>query len=167
MALTAAWADPVTGIGADGFESFTKLAAADANEYILQNLMYLYSRPAAVASDFDNSVISTSSTSWVDVTGISVPVTTGAARLLILASGSLNCTNNFTYLTLDLDGTNLGNATYGMAAIGGGSGPNYGFSLAHITTTPVAAGAHTVKLRVRVAGGTANITLATLVVLEV
>lgn len=160
--MPANWTDPVT------WEDLDMVSAVDLNTQLRDNLLYLKGRPAAFVADFDNAVISTSSTAWVDMTGMSVTITTTAtSRLLILASGSLNCTNNFTYPTLDLDGTNLGNATYGMAAIGGGSGPNYGFSLAHITTTPVAAGAHTVKLRVRVSGGTANITLATLVVLEV
>lgn len=138
------------------------------NEQVTNNLDYLKARPVARAADQDGTVISTSSTSWTDVTGASVAITTsGSSRLMIIASGTLNPggTGNTIYVTSDIDGTNQGDATTGQAyASLANSAP---FAICFITGAAVADGAHTVKLRVRVSGGTLALTQFTFAVLEV
>jgi hypothetical protein len=156
-----AWTAPKTWL------ELETLTSADINLQVSGNITYLKARPLANAQDWDNVVMSTSSTSFVDVTGMSATVTTGASsRLLLLASGSLNISGAFSYLTFDLDGTNLGDATYGMTAPGGVTGANYSFSLMHYTAA-LSNASHTVKLRARVASSTLNITMAKLIIMEI
>lgn len=156
MALTATYADPVTGIGADGFESFTKLAAADANEYILQNIMYLKSgRALATEQDFDGTVFSTTSSTFQD-TGVNVALTTTGGRVLVVVFGTIGETTsvNKGYLTLYQDGVNVGDATWGMIAeehynAGAVSEVVHPFCIAYHTPTAPTAGAHEWKLYLR------------------
>ena len=159
--MTATWTTPKTW--ASELVTSTML-----NTHLRDNLDYLKARPVARFADVDGTVISTSSTSFVDVTGASVSITTsGSSRLLILASGTINPggTANVIYVTADIDGTNQGDATAGLTQ---GAYANTGsFAICFATAAAVADGAHTVKLRVRVSGGTLSITQASLVVMEV
>ena len=167
MALANTWHDPVTEIGSDGFQSFTKLPAATAN-LLLENDMYLKKRPVSAAVEFAGPVISTSSTSFVDVPGAIVNITTsGSSKLLILASGttSPSSTANSMYVTVLVDGVNQGNSSAGMVEtrfqhIGA-------FAITFLTAAAVSNGAHTVKLQCRVSAGTIALTQFSLAVMEV
>lgn len=162
--MPANWTDPRTWVDLD------LVTAADLNEQVRDNLLHLKARPVARASDYDGTVSSTSSTSFVDVTGASVSITTsGSSRLLILASGTwANSGLSESQLTVDLDGTNLGDATYGMNRLNPSRGDSFGaFSITHLTSAAVSNAAHTVKLLYKTNSGTVVISLFSLVVMEV
>lgn len=159
--MTATWTAPRTWADAELVD------ATIMNAHVRDNLDYLKARPLNHASDYDNSVVTTSSTSFVDVTGMSVSVTTsGSSRLLILGYVVANVgTANVLYMTSLVDGTNQGDATYGhggLAAVG-----NVPALVAH-RTAALSNGAHTVKLQCRsVSGASVTVLYASLVVLEV
>lgn len=166
MALTATYHDPVTEIGSDGFQSFTKLPAATAN-LLLENDMYLKARPVSRVSDVDGTVFSTSSTSFVDVTGASVSITaSGSSRLLILASGwATSAAGSGLVITATIDGTNQGDGAYGLCYHQhANTGP---WAISFLTAAVVSDGAHTVKLQAKVTGSTLAINGLSLVVMEV
>lgn len=160
--MTATYTTPRTWVAGE------IVTAALLNTHLRDNLDYLKARPVARASDFDNTVISTSSTAFVDVTGASVSITTsGSSRLLIIASGAFGPqgTGATIYITAVVDGVNQGDATYGITY---GAFANYGsYACTLLTSAAVADGAHTVKLQVRVSGGTMSINTFSLAVLEV
>jgi len=167
MALTAEWSDPVTGIDADGFASLTKFQAAQANEFILQNIMYVKARPIVMVSDLDGTVSNTTSTSWADITGATVDITTsGDSKLRIDANIVFSQTaSSISYFTVLVDGTNQGNATYGTAHHQNASViENSSFTF---LTAALSDGSHTVKLQYKVNSSTTTVRGFNLVVQEV
>lgn len=167
MALAATYHDPVTEIGSDGFQSFTKLPAATAN-LLLENDMYLKARPVSAASDVDGTVASTASTSFTDLTGASVSITTsGTSKLLIIAnwwwggSTALNAS-----MTVLVDGVNQGNATYGLSYGYVANANPLAASLVWVATG-LTAGAHTVKLQYKTSTGTLTVAGFSFAVVEI
>jgi len=137
-------------------------------EQVQNNITYLKERPVEAASDVDGTVASTASTSFTDLTGASVSITTsGTSKLLIIAnwfwraSTALNAS-----MTVLVDGVNQGNATYGLS---------YGYvANANLVTgslvwvaTGVTAGAHTVKLQYKTNTGTLTVEGFSFAVVEV
>jgi hypothetical protein len=135
------------------------------NQYLRDELDYLKARPVARVSDLDGTVSNTTSTSFVDITGASVSITTsGSSRLLI--TGHVMWGNSGVYagvLTVLIDGVNVGDATNGVmsqnspATAGSPAGSNNAFSW--ITTAAVADGAHTVKLQYRTQNAAGTLTV--------
>lgn len=160
--MTATWTTPRT------WATGEVVTAALLNAHLRDNLDYLKARPVSAAVEFAGPVISTSSTSFVDVPGAIVNITTsGSSKLLILASGTTSPggTGNSMYVTALVDGVNQGNSSAGMvetrfANIGA-------FAITFLTAAAVSNGAHTVKLRCRVSGGTIALTQFSLAVMEV
>lgn len=100
--------------------------------------------------------LTTSSTSFVDLTGATVTLTTGARRCLVL----LQCyafnssSGNAEYYDVAVDGV-LQGGTEGLAnvyQISGGA-DDHSVTLAYVTAA-LSAGAHTIKVQWKVSGGT-------------
>lgn len=94
----------------------------------------------------------TASTSFVDVTGMSVTITTGARRCLVAAivAGTVNNAAGTMAVTLDIDGTDQGGATNGMLPLGQAiisETQNWSFMF---LTDVLTAASHTFKLRAKV-----------------
>lgn len=104
------------------------------------------------------TTFSTTSTSFVDVTSLSVTLTTGANRCLIIFSGSVNNTNAAagSLITIDQDGSNIGssNGIVNVVSSGAGDSNNGSFS---ILTDVLSAASHTFKVQLRADSGTANV----------
>ena len=161
--MTATWTTPRT------WATGEIVTAALANEQWRDNVDYLKERPVSAVSDYDGTVASTASTSFTDLSGMSVNITTsGSSKLRITAAGSGNSsgTGVALYVTALVDGTNQGNATYGMAQIQ--SSGTVGFAINFMTAAAVSDGAHTVKLQFRSStGASVSVSHASLVVEEV
>jgi hypothetical protein len=155
--MPAIWTTPKTWVSA-------MVTSADMNTYISDLLSYLKARPVARVSDLDGTVSNTTSTSFTDITGASVSITTsGSSRLLIAASGSWALTAGAYngYITVDIDGANQGDATNGIVRgysshIGANAGT---WALSFLTPAAVSDAAHTVKLRYRSDNGAATLTI--------
>ncbi|NWF69035.1 MAG: hypothetical protein HXY40_08110 [Chloroflexi bacterium] len=140
------------------------LIAADMNTHLRDNLDWLKSRPfnsVAVATT------TTTSTSFVQMTGASVSLTSVGGSVLIMASmvvyGSAACT-----ITTDfaVDGTRVGHTTNGLLALT--SAPsNVNATMVWITPTPPSAGAHTYTVWWKTSAGTATAADYRLFVMEV
>ena len=101
---------------------------------------------------------STSAT-FADVTGASITLTTGAHRVRIVASGTVQApAGGYIALDLDIDGTRVGNVTLGLALCGNGVGGNdFPFTISHLSGVLTAA-SHTFKLQLaRITAGTATV----------
>jgi hypothetical protein len=168
MALTATYHDPVTEIGSDGFQSFTKLPAATAN-LLLENDMWLKNRPFGIYANWA-ATQTTTSTSFVAVTSVSVTITTTGSRVMLLCNGGVWDSGAFsTRLDLAVDGTRQGDTTDGMfvsSVIGDSQAANTGFSLAFVTAA-LAAGSHTFALYWSTSGGTLSLDRVFLAAFEV
>lgn len=147
------------------------VTASILNTHVRDNLDYLKARPVARVSDLDGTVTSTTSTSFVDMTGASVSITTsGSSRLLILAQGVWSGSLDFTtaYVAALIDGTNQGDATLGnlhnQMRIASMQTP---WTIAFVTSAAVSDGAHTVKLQYRTNSGTLTVQQISIAVLEV
>jgi hypothetical protein len=145
------------------------VTASIMNTHVRDNLDYLKARPVVRVSDLDGTVSSTTSASFVDITGATVNITTsGSSRLLILASGSGAFPNaNTSYITALVDGTNQGDATWGFIAGTVATAP-IPWAFVHLTTAAVADGVHTVKLQHKISSGGSMVIYAfNLTVMEV
>lgn len=147
------------------------VTASIMNTHVRDNLDYLKARPVARFADLDGTVASTTSTSFVDLTGASVSITTsGSSRLLILAQGvwSVNVDLTTAYAAVLIDGTNQGDATLGslhnQMRIALMQTP---WTIAFVTSAAVSDGAHTVKLQYRVSANTLTVQQISFAVLEV
>ena len=147
------------------------VTASIMNTHVRDNLDYLKARPVARFADLDGTVANTTSTSFVDLTGASVSITTsGSSRLLILAQGvwSVNADLTTAYAAVLIDGTNQGDATLGnlhnQMRIAAMQTP---WTIAFVTSAAVSDGAHTVKLQYRVSANTLTVQQISLAVLEV
>lgn len=159
--MTATWTAPATYV--DG----VLIDAAELN-LVRDNLEYMKARPIARVSDLDGTVLNTSSTSFVDVTGASVSITTsGSSRLLILASGTFTTPASVEtiYVTAVVDGANVGDSSLGFA--NNVNNVSIPFSIVYLTTAAVSDGVHTVKLQARVTANTGSIEAFSLAVMEV
>ena len=98
---------------------------------------------------------STTSTSYADVTDLSITVSTPESRrYLLICSGTIwNVTaDKTTYLTFDIDGSNTGDLLeYYIESVT--TAAYHSFSI-HYITDKLATTAHTFKVRMKVSGGT-------------
>jgi hypothetical protein len=162
--MTAIWTTPRTWVDGE------LVTAALTNGALRDNLDYLKARPVARVSDLDGTVSNTTSTSFVDITGASVSITTsGSSRLLVLASGTWAPANagGPSYMTVLIDGVNQGDATNGLL-YAASTTTNNPFVIAMLTAAAVSDGAHTVKLQYRTnTAVTTTVATFNLTVLEV
>lgn len=124
------------------------LTSTDMNVFVRDNLKYL--KPSfgeAVGSGTD---FSTTSTTYTDILGMSVSITTGEANLLVVAFGEFTGGGYPAYLAINIDGTDheVGeNASWSHVS-------QY---VCAFRIFPIAMGSHVVKLRCRTdASGTAS-----------
>jgi hypothetical protein len=97
--------------------------------------------------------LTTTSTSFTDATGVSVTLTTGARRCLVIFSGAAthSATNPMAF-DIDVDGARLGE-TFGLTTINASAaGFNQNVSFTALTGV-LSAGSHTIKLQWRVTAG--------------
>lgn len=102
--------------------------------------------------------LTTSSTTFVDATGITVTITTAAVRCLVIATLSAIGPTAPSNVAVDLaiDGTREGQ-TYGLTLHGAG---NCNLSFSHLTDV-LSAASHTFKIQWRVDGGTGTLRAST------
>ena len=148
------------------------VTASIMNTHVRDNLDYLKARPVARFADLDGTIASTTSTSFVDITGASVSITTsGSSRLLILASyyWLINATAATGYITAVVDGVNQGDASLGINQFffGGTQTLSGTGSIVFLTSAAVSDGAHTVKLQYRTTTNTLSMQQLSMAVLEV
>jgi hypothetical protein len=173
MALTANFPDIVGNLGVNGFSGGNRARAAEVNANVLEPLLYLKARPVARFVDLDGTVFNTTSTSFVDVTGASASITTSrSSRLLIIGHVMWGQSASFAnVLTIDIDGSAQGDASNGVishnAPSTGGIPAGSPAAFTWLTAAAVSDGAHTVKLRMKVQGGTGTIYGVNGVILEV
>lgn len=99
--------------------------------------------------------LSTTSTTFVDATGLTVTLTTEASRCLVTFSGMGNVGSaNTVRLDVAVDGTRQG-GSYGLLG-GGGSSEQNNLSFSFWTDV-LTAGPHTIKLQWSVDGGTGTL----------
>lgn len=104
--------------------------------------------------------LSTTSTSFVDATGMSITMTTGARRVLVgvIAKGYVGTNGEYIELDIDIDGAGQG-GTRGLAGarIATASSNQVNLSFTYLSDVLTAA-SHTIKLRWKgVNGNTANL----------
>lgn len=101
-----------------------------------------------VSSDF-----TTGSASFVDITGATITITTGAHRCLITVMINVsNSTSNTIKIALLIDGTNQGGSSGNIiGAVSAGGAANFSFTF---LTDVLTAGSHTFKLQALTGGGT-------------
>jgi hypothetical protein len=116
-----------------------------------------------------NAIVTTTSTSFVELTGATMTVTSQGGRMLIAACGVSSNSSAGATVTFDLaiDGTRVGNATTGLTAQ---QSPiaNYpdNISAVHITDTAPSAGSHTYSVHWKVSSGTGS-TITRLFAIEI
>lgn len=106
--------------------------------------------------------LTTASTSFVDATGLTTTLTTGAHRCLVHLNCSVsnNASNASTCLDIAVDGTRQGQ-TLGLVLAGndnsiGGAGAVSNGSLTYLTSA-LSAASHTIKVQWAVTGGTSTL----------
>ena len=134
------------------------VTAAMMNQYLRDNLDYLFGRPLLDVSDLDGTVSATSSTSFTDITGASGDITSSKGRVLLLANLVVSGNGaNISAYTFSVAGSDVGNANYGCGYLQMTTTANP-ISIMHVATiTPDTLTA--IKLRHRVSGGTSTVTL--------
>jgi hypothetical protein len=111
--------------------------------------------------------ITTTSTTFVDLTGASITLTTGAHRCLIGFAAEVhnNTVDKLTYLDVDVDGTRISGHSGGLTRVqqNNPNGANYSKngSFTAMTTAQLTAASHTFKLQWRVDGGTGKVSAGT------
>lgn len=108
--------------------------------------------------------ITTTSTTYVDATGLSVTLTTGAHRVLICGNISAKCPGNTLSLSIDIDGTQYpaSNAVSFLAGFtGGGATLDFLPSNFAFVSPVLSAASHTIKVKWKVGGGTGTIGAST------
>lgn len=108
--------------------------------------------------DTATALQTTTSTTFVDVTGMSITLTTGARRCLIGAVATVDNTTSGqgVRLDIDIDGTRQGGSDGLVAATSYTSNLPTNASFTYMTAALTAA-SHTFKLQFRATGGTARI----------
>lgn len=129
--------------------------APKLNRHLRDDMQYLKTPP--FTSYTLPAIISTTSTSFVEVTGATVTVTSSGGNMWIAACGESDnsATGNTNTFDLAIDGTRQGHATTGLTTIVA-CGIQYAdnVNLIFFTTTPPSAGAHTYSVYWKVSAGT-------------
>jgi hypothetical protein len=161
--MTAIWTLPRT------WATGEIVTAAMLNQYLRDELDYLKARPVARVTDLDGTVSNTSSTSFVDITGATVSITTsGSSRLLIAGNVCWSESSAASaFLTALVDGTNQGDATNGIVYETALTTAQHVAAFSFITAAAVTDAAHTVKLQYRTSANTLTVASFSLIVMEV
>ena len=135
-----AWTTPRTWVAGE------VPTAAIMNAHVRDNLNALKDPPQAVAENF-NVALSTTSTSFVNMTGVEVTVTTAGGRLLIGFMATLSGSGgNATYFEITIDGVAVSGQATGIL-----TQPALGTPQGFVDlSAALAAGAHTVRIQWRV-----------------
>lgn len=147
-----AWTTPRTWVAGE------VPTAAIMNAHVRDNLNALKDPPQAVAENW-NVALSTTSTSFVNMTGVEATVTTTGGRLLIgftiSASATGGTSGDYTAWEITIDGTAVSGHVDGVAKLF--SSLAAPVSVVYLSAAP-AAGAHTVRVQWRTtnAGRTAS-----------
>lgn len=115
--------------------------------------------PATGKVTLTSGSITTSSTSFVDATGLTLTLTTGANRCLVgvsLFGQNSVLGDGGPYLDLAIDGTRVGGTNGLTGADGPGNGFNFNGSFTHMTNV-LSAASHTIKVQWRVTAGVGTI----------
>lgn len=145
-----AWADPTT----IGYNQL--LDVATLNQYMVDNPLALKNPPTDLDENW-NTTITTTSTSFVNITGAEVTITTTGGRIMIgfmtphTASGGAT-----TYFEITIDGVAVSGHANGVALVTTGGASHVGFVY---LSAAQAAGAHTVRVQWRVDSGARTGTL--------
>ncbi len=143
--MPAVWTQPIT------WEVDQLVTEGDLNEQVRDNLEWLKGPPRAAAALTAN--IATTSTVFVDATGLALALTTAGGALLVGFSGVAGNTGGATVVfDLVVDGASLG-GTDGVTGSSAGVVPVTFVWL----TDALAAGAHSVKLQWKVSAGTGTL----------
>jgi hypothetical protein len=99
--------------------------------------------------------LTTTSTSFTDVTGATATLTTAAVRCMVMVSVMCNNSNagQAVYFDVDIDGTRFANTTNGIAGMVGTVRMPVAFTF---FTNVLTAASHTIKLQWRVSANTAG-----------
>lgn len=160
-----AWTTPKT------WNELDTLTSADMNTYVRDNVGYAKGRPVAAASRLNRTPFNTTSTVFTDLPTATVDITTGgSSKLLVVANLAVSHSvgSQWMYVTVVIDGVNVGNASYGIAA-GGTVGTIVAatHSLVYLSPSAVTDGPHTVKLQIRTESGTMSVSQFSMAVVEV
>lgn len=143
------------------------MLASLLNTHLVDASMFLKSRP--FGNTVMTSTVNTTSTSFTELTGSRVTLTTTGGNILIAVCGifSNSTTGTENYFDLAIDGTRYGDATVGLTQI---TCPNNNYpdclSMILFTSTPPSAASHTFSMYWKVSANTGT-TLVRLFVLEI
>lgn len=150
--MTATWTAPRTWTAGE------IVTAALLNQHLRDNLEWLAVRGLTPTSDLDGTVGNTSSSSFTDI-GSSFEITTVKSNAVVLSvcwgTAVQGNTVDVYNVTLNFDGTNLGDSSRGCLELVGGTSHHHSFAILRIHTV-ASAGAHTLKLQARRSSGTSG-----------
>jgi hypothetical protein len=158
MTAVNQWTVPKTITGG------TRVTTDFMNTFLRDNFTFLKSPPTGSTSV---SGVTTTSTSFVAMTGSSFSITTTGGYILFWSSGRVQDSTGGAVVTIDLsiDGIQQGHATFGTALLQGGTA-NYSDNMNCLMLTAggaggslLAAGAHSCSLAWKVSAGTGTANL--------
>ncbi len=129
--------------------------APKLNRHLRDDIQWLKAPP--FTSYLTPALVTTTSTSFIQVTSCQVSVTSAGGNILIAACGESDnsAAGNINYWDLAIDGTRVGDASLGLSVITA-CGIQYAdnISMTYFTTSPPSAGAHTYSVHWKVSAGT-------------
>lgn len=124
------------------------------NTHVRDNLAWLKTPPNGRATL--SSQVTTTSTSFTDITGLSVTMTTSGGNVLCFFTGALaNSGSYYSLVTLNVDGTVVG-GTDGLVTVLAASSQNVSFAY---VLTGLSAGTHIIKMQWKTANAGGTVTL--------
>lgn len=124
------------------------------NTHVRDNLAWLKTPPNGRATL--SSQVTTTSTSFTDITGLSVTMTTSGGNVLCFFTGALaNSGSYYSLVTLNVDGTVVG-GTDGLVTVLAASSQNVSFAY---VLTGLSAASHTIKMQWKTANAGGTVTL--------
>lgn len=143
------------------------VAATNLNSQLRDHQEFLFSLPFATTNN--TTTRTTTSATFVEVTGASVSLTSYGGNMIIVCNGKVSNsgTGNLIYVDLSIDGARVGNATNGLCIVSA-SVANYTdcVNVVWMTTSAPSAASHTYSVFWKTSGGTASI-LERLYVMEI
>lgn len=130
--------------------------ATTLNQQLRDNTEFLYARPFNYV---DNTTRTTTSATFVQMTGSGVTLTSYGGNMLIVANGKSSNSGaaNVNYFDLAIDGTRVGDAANGLAYIHApAANYNDDLNIVWFTSTPPSATSHTYSVYWKTSAGTAS-----------
>lgn len=147
-----AWTTPRTWVAGE------VPTAAIMNTHVRDNLNALKDPPTAVAQNF-NVALSTTSTSFANMTGVEVTLTTTGGRAMIgfsvMTQASGGTSGDYTAFEITIDGTAVSGHANGVAMVYSTFGGSIGMTY---LSSALAAGAHTVRIQWRTSNAARTVT---------